>query len=345
MKTTNKTIFISMALLLAVGMGIPYGRMAFAAESDTPHPYLGVLLDMSPLPELLTKHLGLSPGQGVRIRNIQKNSPAEDAGLERDDIIVRIKDKDVYKYETVVLTVQDANVGEELPLEIIHLGQHKTMKIKLGAITGEPEWIYPPEPELEQTWRPGRIYKLKPGENIWAPMFSSEIPPELKKNLESIFKEFRYYADSEGYQITIEGDPKDDNSTITVSKGGTNHQTTIKDLDKLPKDYRDAAKRVLEKARQDKNDNPLWNSVQPPIDTEKFLQQLNPSGQNMYLQPSSQQQLLKQMFQPDNKILNEIQQQMNQLMERMKELEKSQNELLNRLSEKNQAQERQKSLL
>jgi hypothetical protein len=91
---------------------------------------------------------------------------------------------------------------------------------------------------------------------------------------------------------------------------------------------------VLEKARQDKNDNPLWNSIQPPTDAEKFFQQ-----------PSSQQQLLKQLFQPDNQMLDKITEQMNQLMERMKELEKSQSELLDRLSEKKQAQERQKSLL
>lgn len=339
------TLLISMALLLAVGLGNPYGT-AFAAESDTPHTYLGVLLDMSPLPELLTKHLGLSPGQGVRIRNIQKNSPAEDAGLERDDIIVRIKDKDVYKYETIVLTVQDANVGDELPLEIIHLGKHKTMKIKLAETKGEPEWIYPPEPELEQIWRPGRIYKLKPGENIWSPIFSGDIPTELKDNMEKIFNEFRYYSDGQGYQITIEGDPKDGNSTITVSKGDTKHQTTIKDLDKLPREYREAAERVLEKAQQETDFNSLWNSVQPPIDAEKFLQQLNPSGQNMFSgQPFSQQQLLKQLFQPDNQMFDKITEQMNQLMDRMKELEKSQNELLNRLSEKNQTQERQKSLL
>jgi hypothetical protein len=320
-----------MALLMTMGLAIPYGRTVIGAQPDSPQPYLGVLLDMSPLPELLTKHLRLSPGQGVRIKNIQKNSPAEDAGLDRDDIIVRIKDKDVYKYETVVLTVQDANVGEELPLEIIHLGQRKSMKIKLGSTVGEPEWIYPPEPELEQSWRPGRLFRLKPGDNNWAQIFSGDIPAELKDNMEKIFNEFRFYSDSQGYQITIEGDPKDENSTITISKGDTKHQTTIKELDKLPREYREAAERVLEKARQDKNDNPLWNSIQPPTDAEKFFQQ-----------PSSQQQLLKQLFQPDNQMLDKITEQMNQLMERMKELEKSQSELLERLTEKQQMQKTQK---
>ena len=146
MKTRNMTLIISMALLLA--------GTAFTAEPDNSHPYLGVLLDMSPLPELLTKHLGLSPGQGVRIRNIQINSPAEEVGLERDDIIIRIQDKDIYKYESVVFAVQEASVGEEISIDIIHLGQRKTMKIELEASKGEPEWKFPPEPELEQSWRP-----------------------------------------------------------------------------------------------------------------------------------------------------------------------------------------------
>ena len=132
MKTRNITLFISTALLLA--------GMAFGAESDNTQPYLGVLLDMAPLPELLTKHLGLPPGQGVRIRNIQKNSPAEETGLERDDIVIRIGGKDIYKYESIVLTVQEAQVGEEISLEVIHLGKHKTVKVKLAAAKGEPVW-------------------------------------------------------------------------------------------------------------------------------------------------------------------------------------------------------------
>jgi len=331
MKNKNITLFISMALLLS--------GTAFGAESDNSHPYLGVLLDMTPLPELLTKHLGLSPGQGVRIRNIQKNSPAEESGLERDDIIVRIQDKDVYKYETIVLTVQEASVGEEISLNIIHLGQRKTMKIELEATKGEQDWKYPPEPELEQSILPGQFIVRGPGETDWSPVFPGEIPAELK----TIFREIWHYSDALGHKITIEGDPKDENSIITISKGDTKYQTTVKELDKLPEGYREAAEAAVKNAQKRRSEDSFMSLPQPHIDSKSFLPQIYPQ-KNLLLQQLQQQQLLNHKFEPDNQMLDKITGQINQLMEQMKELEKSQSELLERLSEI-KAQERQKTLL
>ena len=153
MKTGKITLIVSAILLLA--------GTAFCTESESSgsRTYLGVLLDAAPLPELLSKHLDLSPGQGVRIRNIQKNSPAEEAGLERDDIIISIEDKEVYNSKSIVETVHTKEVGTELSLEIIHLGKHKTVKIKLRASKDQPDWKYPLEPEIEQLWRPGKSFE------------------------------------------------------------------------------------------------------------------------------------------------------------------------------------------
>ena len=48
----------------------------------SPRPYLGVKLDPNPLPELLVKHLNLDSDRGLLIKNIQRDSPADKAGLE-----------------------------------------------------------------------------------------------------------------------------------------------------------------------------------------------------------------------------------------------------------------------
>ncbi|MBN2181083.1 MAG: PDZ domain-containing protein [Sedimentisphaerales bacterium] len=327
MKTRNITLIVVMALLLALVQAVPYGRTCFGAESDGSHPYLGVLLDTSPLPELLNKHLGLPPGQGVRIRNIQTNSPAEEAGLERDDIITRIGDKDVFRYESVVFAVQEAGIGEEISLDIIHLGQPKTFKIKLGATKGEPEWKYPPEPEAEQVWRPGRIFRMGPNDQEWKEIFGDKLPSGF--NMNKLFKETYttfHYDGNESYKIVIEGDPTDKDSTITINSGNTEYKTTIGQLSELPEKYRKNAESAIENARKRSTDRNLWNSIQPPIDLKD----------NMMWQMPSQNWPSGQMFQPDKRMNDNIQKQMTELMDRIKELEKSQSELLDRLTKEKQ---------
>jgi len=314
MKTRNMTLFISMALLLA--------GTAFGAESDNSHPYLGVLLDKSPLPELLTKHLGLSPGQGVRIRNIQKNSPAEEIGLERDDIIIRIGDKDIYKFESIVLTVQEARVGDEITLEVIHLGKHKDIKVKLAAAKGEPDWKYPTEPEIEQIWRPGKLFRMSPEDQKWVEILTDDLPQGL--DIDKLFKELYPIHNTDGNSITIEGNPNNEDSKIIIRDGDDKFETTAKEIDKLPEKYRDAAKKALKKAQERKSEGSFMDSLEPPADFEKFI----------FRQPNIKINTSEPLFQQDNQTLDKIQEQMSQLLERIKELEKSQSELLDRLSEK-----------
>ena len=314
MKTRNITLFISVALLLA--------GTAFGAESDNSQPYLGVLLDMAPLPELLTKHLGLSPGQGVRIRNIQKNSPAEEVGLERDDIIIRIGDKDIYKFESIVLTVQEARVGEEITLEVIHLGKHKDIKVKLAAAKGEPDWKYPPEPEIEQIWRPGKLFRMSPEGKGWEEILTNDLPQGL--DIDKLFKELYPIQDTEGNSITIEGNPNNEDSKIIIQDGDDKFETTVKEIDKLPEKYRDAAKKALKNAQERKSEDSFMNPLEPPADFEKFI----------FRQPNIKINPSEPLFQQDKQMLDKITEQMSQLLERIKELEKSQSELLDRLSEK-----------
>ena len=81
------------------------GSMAWAQEQ---RPYLGVNLDSAPLPELLTKHLRLDPGQGIRINNIMADSPADKAGLDRDDIVAAFDGQKVTGQEQFITAVRKA---------------------------------------------------------------------------------------------------------------------------------------------------------------------------------------------------------------------------------------------
>lgn len=149
------------ATLWSLAAVLLLGTFSRAAE---PRPYLGVTLDATPLPELLTKHLQLDPGQGLRIVNIAIGSPAQKAALDRDDILIAQQGSKITSLPEFVETVRAAEVGAELSLEVIHLGQRKTVRVEL---TSEPDpqtvsWRYPREPEAVPWWRPSRIFKIGP---------------------------------------------------------------------------------------------------------------------------------------------------------------------------------------
>ncbi len=316
-----RTIVLTCAALLVLG-SVSY------AESG--RPYLGVRFDPAPLPELLTKHLGLDPGQGIRIRNVAVGSPADQAGIERDDIIMMFDNKKITSGEQLVGAVGGAGVGSEIALEVIHLGQRKTLQIKLEPTRGvDVEWKYPPEPEVITSWRPGKIFKIGPDGQEWM-----EIPfdkmPEFNVDVQKFFKELHTYhhsTDGEDYTITIEGDPRDENSQVTVRADGTEYRTTVGRLDALPEKYREPARESLEDARK---------GVKKEIEVRRRFRIPEPPRPEIYRKyfEALPRLDIERFSEQKDRALEKLQEQMERLQQRMQELEKQHKEMFDRILEK-----------
>jgi len=85
----------------------------------------------------------------VRITGVEKDSPAEQAGLREGDIIRKINGRDVRHGDFLAMEIRNRRPGEEVNLEIERNGRTKEVKVKLGA--------YPEEEarrEIER-WLPG----------------------------------------------------------------------------------------------------------------------------------------------------------------------------------------------
>ena len=214
--------------------------------------YLGVRLALEPLDELLIKHLRLEPEQGLVIKNVQVGSPADKAQLERDDIVISIEGKNVFGYDEFVENIQNAGVGAKVSLKIIHLGERRVVDITLEAFKETSEWKYPLEPRSSESWHPGRMFRLRPGDGQWQQIPFGEMP-KMKNYLNQFFQQKHYYhtPDSEeSYEIIIEGDPQSENATVTVRIGTTEYKTTISEIDSLPEQYRQVAREAVEEARK-----------------------------------------------------------------------------------------------
>ncbi|MBK1826059.1 S1C family serine protease [Haloferula rosea] len=100
-------------------------------EAVADRPYIGVILD--PIPDLLTGHLRLEPGEGVMISELVAGGPAEAAGLEVNDLLIDVNGEKVGSRDEVRGMVEKHEIGEEVELGIIHDGERKKVTVKLGA--------------------------------------------------------------------------------------------------------------------------------------------------------------------------------------------------------------------
>lgn len=323
------------------------------SESGQNRAYLGVMLDTAPLPDLLIKHLGLSPDQGIRIRNVSRNSPADKAGLQRDDIIIGFQGKDVTDRQEFVDSVGKTSVDTEVSLEIIHLGKRKNIRLKLERFEGEPGWKYPPEPEIVQSWQPGRLFQLRPGDEDWIQVPFGDVEANIKKFFKGLYC-YHHFEDGESYTVIIEGNPNDEDTTITVRIDDTEYKTTVKQIDKLPEKYRATAKQDLKNAREAYKLK-MYQTFPVPEAWQRYFGQELPPHLWKYYQPEKGKNYYEDMqpylppFAPRDRTFDKVEKKMQQLQQRMEELEKRYEELLDRFSdemsrrdsEKHKSQEKQ----
>ncbi|MEN8098005.1 MAG: PDZ domain-containing protein [Chloroflexota bacterium] len=68
---------------------------------------------------------------GVLVIDVQEGSPADQAGLERGDIILKINDQEVNTAADIVSIVRDLEIGDELAVQVRHGGEIKIISLVL----------------------------------------------------------------------------------------------------------------------------------------------------------------------------------------------------------------------
>ena len=304
--------------------------VAALSYADGERGFIGVQLDPAPLPDLLAKHLRLDPGQGVRISNVTVGSAADEAGLQRDDLIIAFQGEKIGASEELVEAVRRLSTGTEVILEIVHLGERKTLEFALAPLPKDAQLKYPPEPRTVTSWRPGKVFKIGPEGQEWI-----EIPfddfPKVDFDMKEFFQEVHTYhhsSDGEDFTITIEGAPTDDDSKVVVRVGDTEYSTTVGQLDALPETYRGPAEEDLEDAR---------TSVEHRTEVRGFHLP-KPPAPDVWRKHFDNIRVprpdLDRWSEKRDRALEDLRERMEQLQQRMEEMEKRNREMLDRLLEK-----------
>lgn len=89
-------------------------------------------ITMSEPDQVVLEHLGLEPGAAVKIDRVYEGLPADKAGLEPNDIIVRIDRETHVSTENLSELLAEHDPGETVEIEAIRKGERRVFKVELA---------------------------------------------------------------------------------------------------------------------------------------------------------------------------------------------------------------------
>jgi C-terminal processing protease CtpA/Prc len=100
------------------------------AEPKAARPWLGV--QPEELPDELRAQLDLPEGEGLLVTDVLAGSPAEKAGLKKNDILTRIDGKAVKGEDSLAKFMSSAKAGQEATLTVLRKAKEQTIKVTIG---------------------------------------------------------------------------------------------------------------------------------------------------------------------------------------------------------------------
>jgi serine protease Do len=123
-----------------VGFAIPVNMIKYISEQLRNHGtiargFLGISIQN--LTPDLAKWFGLEEGHGVLVADVAKDSPAERAGLKRDDVIVEFNGQPVQEAGSFRSRVATTAPGTAVEMAIMRDGKRAAKTIDIGTLPGE----------------------------------------------------------------------------------------------------------------------------------------------------------------------------------------------------------------
>lgn len=93
--------------------------------------FIGIISD--DIPDALSAHIGVKKGEGVIIRDLAPNGPAENAGFVKFDVITHVGGKTVGSPLELSREISNNKAGDEVAIDFIHQGAKSSKNVKLES--------------------------------------------------------------------------------------------------------------------------------------------------------------------------------------------------------------------
>lgn len=170
----NTAIYSPSGGSVGIGFAVP-SNIAKTVIADlkefgrTRRGWLGVRIQT--VSEEIAENLGLDEASGALVTSINPDGPAQDAGIEKGDVILSFNGKKVPEMRKLPRIVAETNVGQTVDVDVWRDRKKITLKVKVG--------------ELEEAERSGAIAESRPVEKTSATL------EEMGLSIGSIDEEMR----------------------------------------------------------------------------------------------------------------------------------------------------------
>ncbi|MEW4564967.1 PDZ domain-containing protein [Bremerella sp. JC770] len=225
--------------------------------------WLGVQL--APVPEILKKHVERLKDGGAMVAGVAPESPAEKAGLKAGDHVLKVNDTVISSPEQMVDLVRDSD-GKALTVRVL-----RGLEIESIAVQPEvaPQDMASSMPRIKRA-PPGM--EMQPGQpNARFRFFGpgQMVPPQVR--LQALEQDM-----PQNMMIRVEREG-DGPAKLHIEREGKSWDVTRENIDELPEDLQEVAKRYLEQGGPVRNIIIGGQDV-PFVELQEMLKDMGPQG-------------------------------------------------------------------
>lgn len=136
----NTAIFSQSGGYMGIGFAIPINLAENVKDQlvkfgKVERGFIGIYMDQNDITSELAELFGLKENHGVIITDVIPGSPAEEAGLKADDVIIELNGKKIKNYLTFRNAIAMLKPGTKIKLKIFRDGKEENVKLKIGSQT------------------------------------------------------------------------------------------------------------------------------------------------------------------------------------------------------------------
>lgn len=149
----KRSLAVVVLLLPFMFGGLFIGHAMDEGQTDSKKGWLGVTTnDMTPR---LARSMHVKTNEGALVKDVMEDSPAEEAGIKEDDIIVDFNGTKIVDGDDLRDAVRKTKAGASVPVTVTRKDEQKTLKVTVGSA---PDWFagpivphVPPVPHIRVT--------------------------------------------------------------------------------------------------------------------------------------------------------------------------------------------------
>ena len=237
---------------------------SFALAQERPR--LGLSAESLVASQMLQRHLQISEGEGIVVKNIVVDSALDKAGIVQGDIILSVDGISLSSPSDLISYIQSTQPNQKITLEVICKGERQRLNIQVDNLPDEIVWKYG-----STVTSPGRtLSPFQPQQRLSQQMPSQGFSSSQRMTFRSQVRTDKGFETS---SVTITGDPQDENSDIEIELADQSYRGKIKDVPHFPEVARKAAQDAIQQSNMFQFGSGMTFGTFMPQDMDEFFRQ------------------------------------------------------------------------